>query len=401
MTTIETGRTCIAEEFLKCTIGSANKGYVLRIYKNNPESFEFYTNYGPLATGMNRNHQPPRHFNNEAAIRGEFRRKLTTELGKGYQRCPAHALGLQVELNGVMPVGPASTSAPIEDRTPIWVPHLYTTSNEEHAQNSINDRGIIFQRKYDGERMRLSVTANGAPFSCNRTGFRTELTSDLRTPAARLYEALEEGGFDFDGERIGSSSYVVWDNVVPSPDAPYEERFKSLLQMARSRQLPAQFTIAETAFTPETKAAMLETAKQSGWEGIMIKRRYAPYHAGRSALDWKYPFLANVTVRLTHVNPTATTRFGSVATEIRTGITTTVPGGNVAGGFSRGQLEELAGRLQNGAIILADIRYKNWTGQALYQPKFERYRTDLTWGQCVVTHMRGASQAQIPIVAGV
>ncbi len=288
----------------------------------------------------------------------------------------------------------------------MWQSHLYTTADEARAQEAINDPNLIFQRKYDGERMRIAADPTGLPFGCNRRGHRSGLNLELLRPASSLLDVLRRNPsgpsqYDFDGERIGTNSYVVWDNVFPSEEAPYEERFKTLLEMASNRRLPAEFQIAETAFTPATKRAMLQTAKDSGWEGIMIKRRFAPYFHGRSPLDWKYPFLANVTVRLVHVNATATTQYGSVMTEIRTGTNTTVGTGNVAGGFSDGQLERINTRLRNGEIILADIRYKNWTGRALYQPKFERERPDLNWPECIVTHMRGASAAQIPILEGV
>jgi hypothetical protein len=403
-------RECIAENFLSCTIGGSDKGYVLRIYKDGPTQYYFYTNYGPRSVGMIRNSAPPRSFNNLAAVEREYNRKIVTELGKGYVECTPEFIGCRREM-GTPAEGITTPPAVVTPAPSIWTPMLFTTANlpaqsdngnNDHilsaAEQFCNNPEYVFQRKYDGERMRVAVLdSRGVPFCCNRRGIRSDVNMELRVATARLFQSLGRQEFDFDGERIGTNSYVIWDNMI-NESVPYEERFRSILSMATS--LPEQFTIAETAFQPATKRAMLRRALSDGWEGIVIKKRYSPYLHGRSSNDFKFPFLATVTVRLTRVNPTTTTQYGSVSTEIRTGPTTTVPGGNVAGGFSGRMLEDLANDLQNGATVLADIRYKNWTGQALYQPKFERYREDLTWSACTVTQLRGASQALVPVTVG-
>ncbi len=75
MTTTST-RVCIAEDFLSMTAGTSNKGYVLRIYKVGERSYELYTNYGPLSTGMTRNANPTKTLTSESAARTAYDRIL-------------------------------------------------------------------------------------------------------------------------------------------------------------------------------------------------------------------------------------------------------------------------------------------------------------------------------------
>lgn len=388
-------RVYIAETFLSNTTDGSNKGYVLRIYKEN-EHYFLYTNYGPRSSGMNRSRTAPAEFLSVSRAINAYHRKIEIEVNKGYVCCSPEFIGCEALLSLVTPpddglhaVTASADPIPMVEvpvSRSVWSPHLYTTTDEDYAQQAINDPTLIFQRKYDGERMRLVGSSTGAPFACNRRGIVREMSPELSNAANTLVSRNSAYSFDFDGEIIGTNRYVIWDNMSDL-SMPYLNRFMSILSMAG--MLPTEFVIAETAFTSTTKRSMLQKAKDEGWEGIMIKQRHGEYINGRSRVDWKYPFTANVTVRLTHVNPTATTQFGSVATEIRIGDFTSMPSGNVAGGFTQGQLEEVSGRLAGGEIILADVRYKNWTGSAFYQPKFERFRTDLTWDNCIVTELRG------------
>lgn len=390
-------RVYLAETFLSNTTAGSNKGYVLRIYREN-ERYFLYTNYGPRSSGMNRSRTEPVEFISMSRAINAYYRKIATEEAKGYVACSAAFIGCEVLIVATSPVEDSSADTATTEEVPIpivvtpeasrsiWTPHLYTTTNEDYAQQAINDPTLIFQRKYDGERMRIVGSNVGTPFACNRRGITREMSPELMVATNVLISRNSAHSFDFDGEIIGTNRYVVWDNMLDT-SMPYLDRFMSILSIAG--RLPTEFVIAETAFTSTTKRAMLQKAKDEGWEGIMIKQRYGEYINGRSRVDWKYPFTANVTVRLTHINPTTTTQFGSAATEIRVGDFTSRSSGNVAGGFTQGQLQDVAHRLTQGEIILADIRYKNWTGNAFYQPKFERFRTDLAWSDCLVTELRG------------
>lgn len=393
-------RQCIAEAFLANVSNGSNKGYVARVFARSVFDFEFYTNHGPRSSGMNRNQKPPVIFGSERLARQAFDRKVQAELSKGYQVCTPSFIGLTRLLNdNLITTNAPSGSGVAMSPTPylVWSPSLYSTADEGTVERAIEDPSMILQRKYDGERMRIGVSENRSVFSCNRRGMRTDMGPELLRSAQTLINSLNTSGwnepnrFDFDGERIGSSSYVIWDNVFPDPEAPYDERFKSILLMARDSKLPQGFQVAQTAFKSETKRAMFQAAKDNGWEGVMVKRRTAPYSPGRSVLDLKYPFSAVVTVRITGVHATSTTQFGSVSFEIRTSGSGVVQGGRVSSGFVAGQIEKIAQDLTQGQTIFADIRYKNWTGAALFQPRFERFRTDLTWDDCVVTSLRGAS----------
>ena len=161
---------------------------------------------------------------------------------------------------------------------PKWLEPMAATLTADR----FNDPAWTFERKLDG--IRVLAYKDGARV---QLWSRNQLSlTDSYPEVARAIAALPVKNAVFDGEatgawgRQGDADYhvfdVLWLNGKRVTALPFEERRRLLAGIPF--RLPVARVRALTGDTP------WEHACREGWEGVIAKRRDAPYEAGRSKL---------------------------------------------------------------------------------------------------------------------
>ena len=162
------------------------------------------------------------------------------------------------------------------------LPQLCNEIDEATAERLIEDDNWMAQQKIDGERRMMKVDAEGAVGS-NRQG----LAAPLPLPVAEALQALGHG-VGLDGEALGAK-VVVFDLVSWAGEdwqgKGSEERYARLAEAiaSLSEEHQACIELTPTAFTTTEKRALLEGCRHHTQEGLVFKRKDAPYVPNRPA----------------------------------------------------------------------------------------------------------------------
>lgn len=161
-----------------------------------------------------------------------------------------------------------------------FVPQLLNVFRDETMlENLLNDDEHIMQEKHDGERRPVRVE-NSEITAMNKEGVVSALPQNVADDAL-----LFGADIHMDGEAMGDR-YVVFDLLhwqgESLRDKPYEARFAQLRALCAEQRFSG-IEVTNWADTPETKRALFEQLKNHNAEGVVFKRKNAPYSPSRPA----------------------------------------------------------------------------------------------------------------------
>jgi bifunctional non-homologous end joining protein LigD len=171
-------------------------------------------------------------------------------------------------------------STPKENRTTGILPQLLNAIEEDQVHKLITDPAWWCQEKLDGKRILIRRSGDRIE-GINRSGLIVSL------PESIVDAALKLGGMQWilDGEMIGDS-YIAFDVLeiacIDLRGETYSRRLKSLLGFV-PLDCTSGISSIDTATTITAKRDLCAALKRGKREGIVLKRKDAPYTPGRPA----------------------------------------------------------------------------------------------------------------------
>lgn len=291
---------------------------------------------------------------------GEFEKECTARLKKGYTKDESGAAW-----------GGASSTAGAGEFSGV-APQLLTTMSEEDLESMLCNDEWVLQEKHDGRRwMGLGGEENRA---ANKKGLFIPLSGPLAEAMNKL------GVCEVDGENMGAGVILfdlMSENGEGLREKPYEERIRRLEALVKSAGASTA-KVVETAWTTEEKKALLKRVRTEGGEGVVAKRKDAPYVPGRPASGGsqrKFKFLESATMQVSSINEAGTSfAFHAIEGEKR------VPMGNA--GIPANKEAPSVGDF-------VEIRYQPAdSGGMLYQPFYLERRDDQGPEDCGLSQIK-------------
>ena len=271
---------------------------------------------------------------------------------------------------------------PDEDATPT----AYMVDSEQrktgvHCQllNQIEEEELValfeddawwMQEKKDGKRMLLQKSESET-IAINRKGL------SVGAPQSMVDSANEiEKPFIIDGEAIDETLYlfdILSYNGQDLKEKPYAERYELL----SSLKFGSNTLLVKTASTQEEKATLFKSLKEAQTEGVVFKKREAPYQAGRpnsGGTQLKFKFYETASVIVSAINDKRSVGMSLIeeGKEVFVGNVTISPNKEVP------KLHEII-----------EVRYLYaYRGGSLYQPTFLGLRDDIERAECLMGQLK-------------
>ena len=280
------------------------------------------------------------------------------------------------------PEGTPYVATPDEERHTGIACQLLNTVDESEVEALLTNPSVCAQEKYDGKRMLLRITGDGAT-AINRRGLQCGLPQSIEQDALLLRAAWS--ALILDGECVGDT-YYIFDCLRADEDnlqaRPYAYRFNVVTSMRPVINLLG-FRIARTAMSLPGKRLLLDSLRSTGREGIVFKHLDAPYTPGRPASggsQLKYKFTQTATVRVLSVSSNKRSVRIGVDRAHHTGVPLWVEVGSVT-------------IPPNAAIppvgTLVDVRYLYaYPEGSLYQPVYVGPRDDVGIDACTLAQLK-------------
>lgn len=191
------------------------------------------------------------------------------------------------------------------------LPMLPSVADADRCEVLLSDPGYAAQRKYDGERITLSLRRSGIK-AANLKGEARPLTAGAEAVLKKLL-AKPDFGNDretvVDGEIMGDvvvlfDLMTLRDNDVR--DLAGAERYFALEELLTGQDA----LLAPTAWDEAEKRAMLARARAENWEGIMFRQMTAHYVSGRTEAVAKFKLWDSATCRVLTVNAKRSVQIG-------------------------------------------------------------------------------------------
>lgn len=362
---------------LHCTLGGSDKIYQADL---EPKAGGFVVNFaygrrGATLTTGTKTPQPLPHTKAKAL----FDKLVNEKRGKGY----------------VVMTDPGSvqqhTSA--DQRQTDILPQLLNEIDEAELPRLIDDPQWIAQEKFDGRRLLVRCEAE-AVTGINRRGLTLGLPNEISAAVLAVsrqasfsgcHPKYEKRSFVLDGESVGNVFHAFDmlqlddEDLRPRPYATRLGLLQGIIDVGKSAAITA-VRCAETAHTPAEKQALLAALRRDNREGIVFKRKAAPYTAGRPNTGGdqrKFKFTATASCLVAKVN--AGKR--SVALRLyNDGVRHGLDVGNVT-------IPPNFEVPPSGTIV--EVRYLYaYRGGALYQPVYLGPRDDVDASACVLSQLK-------------
>lgn len=318
-----------------------------------------------------------------------FDRLVREKLNKGYEQQTATVKPAEV----APPMGQGSGSKVQGVRQRVGrVAQLLNAIEGHEVERLLADDAVVAQQKLDGNRV-LCHLFDGEVTPTNRAGQKTNVPQRILDGLTHL-----PMGTVVDGEFVrheGEEVYWLFDVLEFAgrdvSHEPYASRFSRLCDELEPG-LVEPVRVLETAFSAKQKRALYERLQASGAEGIVFKRRDAPWSAGRPAsggpqLKCKFVSAADVVIVENAGNAYRMQVFeGGRLRDV----------GKVFSGTTNELRAQLDGALAKGRRLVAEVRYLYATDDLqLFQPVFVRLRDDKAERDCVLAQLKGTNRAVI------
>lgn len=360
--------------------GSSDKVYYARIVPAGAAGFDVVVQWGRRGSTLQEGKKALKVSLEKAEATLE--RLVREKMNKGYEAMTDTSKPAEV----APPMGQGSGSKVTGVRARVGrVAQLLNPVEAHEVDALLADTGIVAQQKLDGARV-LCHVVDGEVLPTNRSGQKTSLAGDV----LRGVEHLPSGTV-VDGEVVrheGQTVYWLFDVLefagADVSHEPYATRFERLTDEVEPGLVePAR--VLETAFTAPQKRALYERLQQNGAEGIVFKRRDAPWSAGRPSsggTQLKCKFIASADVVLVENAGNAYRMQVFEQGRLR-------DVGKVFSGTTNEVRAALDARLSRGQRVVAEVRYLYATDDLnLFQPVFVRARDDKAEHECTLEQLK-------------
>jgi bifunctional non-homologous end joining protein LigD len=224
----------------------------------------------------------------EKAARAVYDKTVSGKLSDGYQ--PGGEIGSHV---------PEVATADVL----IGQCQLLNPVEPEEAKRMMQDDRFLSQQKHDGKRL-LVGRSGDTIFALNRKGKSCGFPAEVAQAAARV----APGDFLLDGELVGEVYHVFDALQVTGADIrsrPYTERHESAGRVVSEQITSFHVQWVPSAVTTEQKQGLHQQMLDSNAEGVVYKRKDAPYTAGRPASggdQFKHKFVETCSARVAAQN---------------------------------------------------------------------------------------------------
>lgn len=362
--------TCIHQVALENTIGTSDKLYVIQVQQD-AATGEYQTVAYSGRRGSSLVTQPKYKGPSEVAALKEVVKVETSKRKGGYTVMSVRAGSPITGMPAGVPVwggaSAASTAMPAVAISAATGPKvmLAQVAPESELQKFIDDKNWVAQKKYDGERVTVSLS-RAAIQAYNRKGIARPLTDVAHKELTELL-ALTDFSNDrttvLDGELMGDT-YVVYDVLMmrdnDTRSLAYDERYGMLELLLDGKP----HMLAPTGWTADEKDELRNSALRESWEGLMFRKLEAGYDEGRSSNLLKCKLWATATCRVLAVNTQRSVQLGLLNEHLDEVFV-----GNVTVPVNQ-DIPELD--------ALVEVRYLYaMDGGSLYQPTLLRVRDDV------------------------
>lgn len=258
------------------------------------------------------------------------------------------------------------------------VPQLLNSITEDLVQHLLSDDDWLMQEKKDGVRQMINFD-RGSIVGSNRKGLIVPLTKAIESSVTNL---IGGGVALIDGETIGDY-YHVFDLLELDDEdfRPYGtlERYDRLTALYKAAPDDEGYVVlVEAAGNTADKRAMFERLKAARAEGVVFKRKNAPYVPGRpnsGGNQLKYKFKASATCTVLKQNESK--RSVALTMNVSDGTADEVAIGNVT-------VPANYNLPAVGSLVEVEYLYA-FPGGSLFQPVYKGVRTDKTVADQITT----------------
>jgi bifunctional non-homologous end joining protein LigD len=186
--------------------------------------------------------------------------------------------------------------------------------------------------------------------------------------------------------RLHPTRFIAFD--VPMYDTwSYIDRRAFLEDFLDDDLLSVHLGISTVSDEPD----FLDTTRDLGLEGAIVKRRNSRYVFGKRARTWiKFKNVRRITCLVAGYLPGTGSRaeFGSMRLALIDNDGTVVDVGTVGTGFTQYQIQDLKARLDRGDLLVAEIECLNRTsGNKLRFPVYKGLRSDVPLTACTTQQL--------------
>lgn len=358
--------------------GTSDKVYNVRIEEAGKGLYTVHCEWGRRGSGLSRGTKAVK-VTLEKAER-ELEKVVREKTGKGYQ-----AITPDVKPAAVAPPvgeGSASRVASTGRRRLGQAAQLLNAIEDDLLEGLLKNDAWVAQQKLDGNRVLVHVGEEIV--GTNRQG---QVTAVHEAVLASIAEAPR--GTVIDGELVTRGDelcYWAFDLLQHGDEdlrkLAYSDRYSEL--DALLEELPGPVKLVPSAWKKDDKRALLERLKKERAEGIVFKKRDAPYTPGRPASggnQLKYKFVKSADVFLTE-NAGNAYRMAVYAGKKTKDV------GKVFAGTTNEIRKELDERISSGERPVAVVEYLYATDDdQLFQPVFLTLRDDKEPEDCVLAQL--------------
>jgi bifunctional non-homologous end joining protein LigD len=359
--------------------GSHDKLYHARIVETAPGKHDVEVSWGRRGASLNQGKKAVG-VSLEAAEK-TYAKLVREKTGKGYQEITTDTKPAAV----APPEGEGSGSKVQGKRARVGrVAQLLNAVDEEMLEKLLADDAMIAQQKLDG--VRVLVHVGETMIATNRAGQATEMARDVIAGLAHLPH-----GTIVDGEVVGETYWLFDVLSVGSEDISklgYVDRWDRL-DGDIEPGLAGSISVLPYARGLE-KRKLLESLRKSKAEGIVFKRKDAPYTPGRPSSGGphlKHKFVKSADVVVVE---NAGNAYRMIVHDAR-GKSLDV--GRVFAGTTNASRKDLDDRLARGETPVCEVKYLYATNDdQLYQPVFVRIRDDKDPDACLLAQLAHTSR---------
>lgn len=301
---------------------------------------------------------------------------------------PADAIVVQPGAEEEKPSKPAPAGSTFR------VPMTFNEAPVADVPKYIDDPDWFFQQKVDGIRGQLVIEPGKKPWFRSKSGQQLQSSSAAKITGPMLAKLGQQSDYEgptytIDGELLDGKWYVFDVAVDGSEQQPWEQRMATAeawvsemhkLGLKNIQALPV-------ARTPEEKRKLWDAVHASGGEGVMMKRRSAPYSYGQRVshtLKAKITSTADVVVMARNLEGKENAQIG-----IQIGGKLT-PIGTVSM-----QGKEKGGAVNVGDVIEVEYLWANPANHNLQQPRMVKRRPDKAPSEATAEQLRFVSKEVI------
>lgn len=351
-----------------CVESGSDKVYRLSLTPDG-DGYRVRTQYGPRGGRQTQGEKTASSVPYDHALR-IFEKEHKARLAKQY-----HVVGAE---------GAGGTLVGRSDKTDSgFRPQLLNAIERGDAERYLVDDAYLLQIKLDGERVMIQAT-HSEVVGINRKGEVRPLPIEVVSVIRGL--PLTDARTVLDGELLGAT-YAPFDLLILDGNDLRGEtthtRISALLALIGDA--PSPLVKPVTSYSSADKRAMLAQAEASNEEGVVFKKKNAPYTEGRpnsGGDQFKLKFVETATVRTAGVTPGKR----SVAVEVHDGTGRWIGVGNctIPANFAVPPV---------GSLV--EIQYLYFfPGGAVFQPVYRGLRTDVGVEACTLQQLKLKSQGR-------